>query len=70
MGCFLTATQGQSVRMFDEIDHLVEDVVLRCPGHADVRHKMRLNFLNSFGVDLYVESTSIYLISSLETMIL
>ena len=56
--------------MFNEIDHLVEHVALRCTGHADVRHKMRLKILNSFDVDLYFESTSIYLISSFEIMIL
>ena len=38
-----------------EVDNLVEYIVLRCPRHADVRHKMWLKMWNNFGVYAYIK---------------
>ena len=42
-----------------EVDNLVEHIVLRCPWHAYVRHKMWLKLWNNFGVDVYIKMASI-----------
>ena len=43
----------------NKIDNLVEHIVLRCPRHADVRHKMWLKIWNNFGYDVYIKMASI-----------